>query len=178
MRYVLLDGARLGHTIEKCRSETILHCSLFDEKGTEHLINVGPWLFETGSQDTMLPWLINENQIASFGILLYTAGEFKEIFKHLKKKLRIVSASGQVCYHRFYDPRVLNRFLISCQLEVLNDFFGPVNYFVCESGETDSFFSYSLESGKLLVTKMKKEEVLAFNPDLQRKRSGFFKFWG
>jgi hypothetical protein len=54
---------------------------------------------------------------------------------------------------RFYDPRVLNKFLPTCDAEQLKKFFGDVDTFFAENGENLS--SFRLENGKLKQSELK-----------------------
>jgi hypothetical protein len=42
---------------------------------------------------------------------------------------------GKLLYFRFYDPRVLRRFLPTCDAEQLRQLFGPIDAFVMEGDD-------------------------------------------
>ena len=46
---------------------------------------------------------------------------------HFRRFLLVEAPDGDSWYFRFYDPRVLERFLPTCDAAQLTDFFGPVS---------------------------------------------------
>jgi hypothetical protein len=55
---------------------------------------------------------------------------------HFRRFLMVRLPAERLVYFRFYDPRVLRVYLPTCTPEELELIFGPVDYFVMESGET------------------------------------------
>jgi hypothetical protein len=80
---------------------------------------------------------------------------------------------GEQLYFRFYDPRVLRVFLPTCDRQQLSDFFGPVDYFVCEDEDPVSGMMFSLKEGELKIERIKQDEVVTFHP-MRKRKFGFF----
>jgi hypothetical protein len=55
---------------------------------------------------------------------------------------------------RFYDPRVLRRFLPLCTSDELRRFFGPIESFLIETAEADALIRFTLGAGKLVETRL------------------------
>ena len=55
---------------------------------------------------------------------------------------------------RFYDPRVLVPFLMTCAIEELNMIFGPVKYFFAESFDKSELCRMHVANGALVETKL------------------------
>jgi hypothetical protein len=77
-------------------------------------------------------------------------------------------------YFRFYDPRVLRIFLPTCDEDQLNEFFGPVDYFVCEDEDPAFALAFTLKDGELKTERMPKEDLIAFNPPPRKRRFSLF----
>ncbi|MCX6270834.1 MAG: DUF4123 domain-containing protein [Bacteroidetes bacterium] len=122
------------------------------------------WYFEKGWGD-------------SWGVLVYADHDLKKLVKHFQKFLTVNTEDGEAYYFRFYDPRVLRVFLPTCDQTQLKDFFGPVNYLICEDEDSAFAFVFSLDNGVLLTEKITRNEVMTFNPAEKKKRSSFRNFW-
>jgi len=58
---------------------------------------------------------------------------------------------------RFYDPRVLGKFLPTCNGGELRTLFGEVETFYTEAESDDALMRYRIENGKLNATMLNKE---------------------
>jgi len=56
---------------------------------------------------------------------------------------------------RFYDPRVISKYLPTCTPEELEIFFGKIDTFFAESEGGDKLLSFSRENGKLKHSELK-----------------------
>jgi len=86
----------------------------------------------------------------------------------------VKTEDGEQLYFRFYDPRVLRVFLPTCDERQLRDFFGPIDYFLCESEEPASGLVFSLRNGELKVDIIKKDEVTVFTQETKKRKSWWF----
>jgi len=62
---------------------------------------------------------------------------------HLRRFLTVRTEKGKKLLFRFYDPRVLRLYLPTCTSTELNTFFGPVERFVCEGGDSQTALVHS-----------------------------------
>jgi hypothetical protein len=86
----------------------------------------------------------------------------------------VKTEEGEELYFRFYDPRVLRIFLPTCDREQLKDFFGPVDYYLCEDEDPAYGLVFSLENSALKTERISKQEVMLFNPEKKKKRFSLF----
>jgi len=65
--------------------------------------------------------------------------------RHLRKFLKVRDEDGRRLLFRYYDPRVLRRYLPTCTADELRQFFGPVQsyYTEGEQGTTLQEFSFA-----------------------------------
>lgn len=127
------------------------------EKGTEFR----SWYFDTGWGD-------------SWGILVFADEEMKVLHKHFRRFLMVKTEDGEELYFRFYDPRVLRIFFTYCNKEQLKEFFGPVDYYICEVCDPGFGLVFSLQDGLLNQGRITKEMVMGFEPPAKKKDFRFF----
>ena len=68
---------------------------------------------------------------------------FKEVRKHFRQFLMAKLPDGKQVYFRFYDPRVLRLYLPTCTPEEINQFFGPVKYYLTEDEKPGTLLRFS-----------------------------------
>ena len=133
--YVLLDAARMGEAMGKAKEINAAYICLFDGTDSIQLEDVAPYIFSTAGQTAFISWLFNGGWGQSWGIYFSSDTDIDSLHFHWQQHLIVHDEAGKESYLRFYDPRVLRIFLPICTSEQLEEFFGPVKYFVVE-GET------------------------------------------
>jgi len=74
---------------------------------------------------------IEDNLLLSpWGFFLFSCEDIVPICRHLRRYLTVKGPDNERLYFRFYDPRVLDEYLISCESTELREFFGPVSVLV------------------------------------------------
>jgi hypothetical protein len=173
--YIILDAARMDIEIIKAQElnpdfESLYNGSKYIEK--RNLFYVAPFLFSFLINVEFRNWYFEKGWGDSWGVIVYSVMDLKSLVKHFRHFLMVKREDGEQLYFRFYDPRVLRVFLPTCDERQLNDFFGPVDYFICEDEDSGNGLVFSLHKGELKVDKIKKEEVVTFHPEIGKK-----KFW-
>lgn len=133
--YAVLDAARsvrilelLHESVEECRS-------LYEGPQGDVLEEVAPYLVSLPNRKSwLLEALVQEGWGAGWGVYLTSPQPFLEVRRHLRKFLMVAmeEAEGRF-YFRFYDPRVLEVFLPSCEDEARKEFFGATGSFILAS---------------------------------------------
>jgi hypothetical protein len=86
----------------------------------------------------------------SWGYFLSAPCEFEQLLQHLRQFLLVKDqAAGKERFFRFYDPRVLRRFLPTCAPAQLAEFFGPVRKFLAEDSDPSSLVEFTLANKRL-----------------------------
>lgn len=103
--------------------------SLYSGTSSEALCGIAPYLVQVNGE--IFHWIQTNLFGQPWGIFLLVQSSMAEVRKHLRKFLIVQNAEGKELYFRFYDPRVLSTFILSCDPEQVTEFFGPVQKYVC-----------------------------------------------
>jgi Domain of unknown function (DUF4123) len=101
--------------------------SLYQGKAQEELPAIAPYLARV--DPGMLTWIAESLWTDPWGVFAVSDAPLDELRTHFRKFLLVDAPGGDQWYFRFYDPRVLARFLSTCDAAQLADFFGPVTSF-------------------------------------------------
>ena len=153
----IVDGARdleLAYEAKCLYKKEIWN--LFESDVAEALADVAPYLimFDPG-EGYLENWTRRIGKSA--GILFMAASDPYKLYAHLRHILIVEDEEHQPFFFRFYDPRVLRIFLTTCTLEQLDEFYGPVRAWICESAEGNGYTAYvrgdqgQLEEKRLIV---------------------------
>ncbi|MCG7851384.1 MAG: DUF4123 domain-containing protein, partial [Methanosarcinaceae archaeon] len=95
-----------------------------------------------------------------WGIFAITAKEvdLRTVRRHFRRFLMVKDPEGKQIYFRYYDPRVLNVFLPTCNSEELSVVFGPVSSYIMED-EDSSVLRFGIKDGKLRTEKIPPAEL-------------------
>jgi Domain of unknown function (DUF4123) len=147
--FILFDAARAEYNLNKALELGSAHRSFYKGRSEEELAAVAPYLFETGTDSSLVTWYIGEGWGKSWGTLLLSDSGFDEVYAHFRTFLFVRTEAGKELYFRFYDPRVLKIFLNSCDRQQILEFFGSVLSFFVESENKDEVFQLWQENGVL-----------------------------
>ncbi|HJP56174.1 MAG TPA: DUF4123 domain-containing protein [Gemmatimonadales bacterium] len=98
--------------------------SLYRGPAEEDLAAIAPYLVQVGSDE--LDWIAASLWSSPWGIFALSDAGLEPLRSHFRKFLLVDAPDGDRWYFRFYDPRVLERFLPTCSAPQLAEFFGPV----------------------------------------------------
>lgn len=174
-KYILLDAARMGEDILKAKDMNSDSRSLFQgKKDAKRLLNVAPQIFQFDDKPDFISWYFENGWGNSWGIIVYSSESIKSLQKHFQKFIDVITEDGKEYYLRFYDPRVLRVFLPTCDAQQLIEFFGPINYFICEDKDGISGLVFSIQDEILNIEKISKEDIILFIPKVKRKKFWFY----
>jgi hypothetical protein len=154
--YMLLDAARDQRIYARLTElgERVHARSLYQGDVGDSLAHVSPYLLALQQDRPDSLWFAEAGFGRSWGVFVTGPIGFDELRRHLRKFNIVYRENGTPLVFRFYDPRVLRRFLPSCTLEELRRFFGPVGSFLTETAEADSLLRFALNEGELLQTRL------------------------
>jgi hypothetical protein len=95
---------------------------------------VTPYLVSLDSE--MLLWLQKHLWATPWGIFVMAKRPIDELFAHFVKLLVSRLPDGEDWFFRYYDPRVLARFLDTCNAQELKAFYGPVRGYAIGNRDT------------------------------------------
>lgn len=141
--YGLLDAAR-EPSVLKVLIESREECqSLFEGPQGDQLAHFAPYLVRLTPDSQMLDTLAHQAWGKNWGVYLTCDHPFAEIRKHLQYFLRVTLDGHREAFFRYYDPRVLRLFLPTCLPEEIDQFFGPIRYYLMEDENGGALLRFS-----------------------------------
>lgn len=130
------------------------------EGGPEALYEaLGPYLFRYEPGSRFGNWYLANGWGQAWGVQLMATQDLQTLQTHFRE-LIFAELKGTKVFFRFYDPRVLRRFLPTCDAAQLVAFFGPVRFFLVEDEDPTFVLRFWLENGQLRQLRQDVSEVL------------------
>lgn len=152
--YAILDGASIENLPLKIYEMRPRNFCLYRGELDTDIAEVAPYLVELAPRTYFTEWLLENCWSRHFGIFAHSPFSITEVRKHLRKFLTVYDDAGNPMLFRFYDPRVLTKFLPTCQPQELADLFGRATAFFAESSETNEMFRYQFFNDKLQQSRL------------------------
>jgi len=151
--YSVIDGARDRSISPQLAASALKHASLYEGHAAEELGAFGPYLVEA-STSTGIAALTG---FAPSCLHLLSDASFNTVRQHLRHFLTVKLGNGRRVHFRFYDPRVLRRFLPTCLPDEWTSFFGPIDAFIVEGDgdERSEMLKFSRDDHGRLPTRVK-----------------------
>jgi hypothetical protein len=133
--YAILDACDTPSVPDKAKElgETRA-VSLYRGQAEEQLEAIAPYLVSVDAQ--LFDWITGTLWSEPWGILVRSKGDLQSLRLHFRRLLFVESPTGEEWYFRYYDPRVLEKYLRTCTQEELASFFGPVTMFCVTDEQT------------------------------------------
>ncbi|MCC6555505.1 MAG: DUF4123 domain-containing protein [Polyangiaceae bacterium] len=132
--WAVLDASRGPRLLTLCREAVEPHRSLYQGARGDALEDVAPYLVGPFQPDSsLLERLVLEGWEKGWGIYFTCRSPLVELRRHLRRFLVVeIHESGERIYFRYYDPRVLRRFLPTCSPRQEEEIFGDIDTFLVE----------------------------------------------
>lgn len=160
--YSILDAARIFGELDTAQHLQANFLSLYMGQSEDLLSSVAPYIFPYELNSEFGSWLLEKGWGDSWGIFVSSPASMEELHKHFRKFLLVQAEDGKELYFRFYDPRVLRIFLPTCDVQQLQEFFGPVQYYGMEDEDPAQALLFSFDEKKLIKVKISKEDFNGF----------------
>ena len=109
--------------------------SLYSGVSEQQFAMFAPYLFEVDAD--VLAWLRRNLWQTPWGIFVCAPGQnLEDVRRHFRQFLLVQDPDGEEMYFRFYDPRVLRKYLPTCTPTELRWFYGSIQAFLI--GEPDA----------------------------------------
>lgn len=142
--YAVLDGASVPDLPTKLyEMKPPYHC-LFTGDLEPDMAEVAPYLIQLHPKTPFAEWVVEEFWGKHWGIFIHSRKTLKDMRKHLRSLVTVYDETGNPMTFRFYDPRVLHRFLPTCKPAELKVFFGDIEMFFAESEDDRKLFGFDL----------------------------------
>lgn len=154
MSFFLYDAALNGsYTLLVLQQKFPVHQSLFKGTKDETLIDVAPYIFQVEGDVAEL----TEPELSFKRIVVIeSSAGLTALAVHFKEFL-YQQFEGRECYFRFWDSRVLKKFLPGSKPRQLDLFFGPVNSFIIK--DEQKAIQFSFDSNRLDSKQGNLEEI-------------------
>lgn len=147
--YAILDGASIPDLLERLCEMRPPHVCLYRGELDADLAEVAPYLVNIAPNTQFTNWLLRECWGRHWGVFAHTHLSMVEARKHFRKFLTVHDEAGNPLLFRYYDPRVLRKFLPTCEGEELEQLFGGVASFFAESADAADLVRFQNASGEL-----------------------------
>jgi pSer/pThr/pTyr-binding forkhead associated (FHA) protein len=141
--YALLDAAVEPDVLKVLYESKEDHESLFEGMRGAQLVHFAPHLVRLPQKSPLLETLVQKAWGKHWGVYIACAKSLPELLAHLRQFLTVIVPGNRQMHFRYYDPRILRVFLPTCLPEEINQFFGPVKYFVMEDENPEVVLRFS-----------------------------------
>lgn len=131
--YAVLDAAQSDRIVPLLQDSHLQYQSLYEGRAAEALGNIAPFLVAIPKPCAFLATVVAEGWDKNWGIFLHCDLSFPMVRKHLRYFLTVETESGKRLLFRYYDPRILEVFLPTCDREQEEELFGPVAAYLTQT---------------------------------------------
>jgi len=145
----VLDGASIPDLPRKMHEARVRNECLLTGDLPPAMVHAAPYLVFLPPGDRFSEWVVNEGFGKHWGIFAHSRHSMNELRRHFQGLVSVNDERGRSLTFRFYDPRVLTKFLPTCTPEELATVFGKVDTFWAETGEGQGLAGFQIENEKL-----------------------------
>lgn len=136
--YAVVDACGEPAVRRKCAELDNRTVCLYRGGPEEKYAKVAPYLFALDR--ATLDWLVEQLWTKPWGIFVYSEAGPETVRTQLRRFLKVKNPQGKVLLFRFYDPRILPKFLEASNQQELDSFFGPVQAYGVGAGDGAEFY--------------------------------------
>jgi Domain of unknown function (DUF4123) len=152
--YMVIDGAAVSDLRMKFFEMRPPHYCLFTGDLEPDMEEVAPYLVRLFPKTPFTEWVLGEFWNKSWGIFAQSRQPIEEMRKQFRSLVTVYDEKGNPMTFRFYDPRVLNKFLPTCEPDEVKTLFGNVTTYFAESADGENLVSYKIENEGLKVNNL------------------------
>jgi hypothetical protein len=156
--FAVIDGASAPKLLMALHEKQPDYICLYRGELQPDMAEVAPYLIQLEHDDLITEWILKNGWGGHWGIFFQAKAGIKEMRRHLRRFLVVHDESAKPLLFRFYDPRVLRKYLPTCTPAELKEFFGNIESILLEDENPKNISKFRL-SGDVL-----KHEVLAVAP--------------
>ena len=150
--WAILDCARDRRIYSELAVSRLDYQCLYAGDLPTELKLVAPHIVELSPRYALTRSLVTQGWGEHWGVFVRIADATK-LRHHLRKMLTVSAEDGRKLLFRFYDPRVLRRYLPTCTRDELATVFGPVTHYLAEGpGPREALQTYGFDGTQLAVT--------------------------
>jgi len=147
--YAVIDGASVPDLRMELYNRQPESICLFSGELEPDMAEVAPYLIHLQVGTEFTNWLIERGWGNHWGIFALSRGEMRDMRNHFRRFLTVHTSEGKPMRFRYYDPRVMRRYLPTCNREDLAVLFGQVDSYFLEDEDPHTMLSFHAESGEI-----------------------------
>ena len=147
--FAVLDGASVSGLLDKLYALKPEHVCLYRGELQPDMAEVAPYLVRLERGSGFTDWVLTQGWGGHWGIFALAQADLAALRTHFRKFLVVHDSAGKPLLFRYYDPRVLRKYLPTCDQEQLAAMFGPVASYVAEGEQPSTLVSFRTKSGAL-----------------------------
>lgn len=167
--FAVLDGASIPDLRSTLHQLQPRYVCLYRGDLEPDIAQVAPYLVELDPDSEFTDQLVLDGWGKHWGIFLRSSADLNAIRRHLRGLLMVNDPDGRPMLFRYYDPRVLRKFLPTCTPEEIATFFGPADSILVENEGGTELLRFRLVNGSL--KKEKRQFTTMEQEDLAHDRA-------
>lgn len=150
--FAVLDGASVKGLRMRMYELAPPNFCLFTGELEPDVAETAPYLVGLIDGTLFTDWILTENYGNHWGIFAQSRQSIIEMRRHFRSLVNVHDETGKPLIFRYYDPRVLQTFLPTCNAGELKTFFGKVDAFFAEESDGSGVSKFELSDGGLKKT--------------------------
>ncbi len=150
--YAVLDGSSVPNLPMKLYEMKPPNFCLFTGDLEPDMAEVAPYLVRLYPKTPFTEWFLQEFWGKHWAIVAHSRQPLNEMRKHFRSLVNVYDEKGNPMIFRFYDPRVIQKFLPTCSPAELKVFFGEVDKFFAESDDKENLMRLEVGNDSISAT--------------------------
>jgi hypothetical protein len=167
--FAVLDGASIPELRSTLHQLQPPHACLYRGDLEPDIAQVAPYVVELDPDSDFTDQLVLDGWGKHWGIFLRSTADLNSVRRHLRGLLIVNDPDAKPMLFRYYDPRVLRKFLPTCTPDQLETFFGPADSFLLENEDGTELLRFRMVNGGL--KKEKRQFTTIEQEDLAHDRA-------
>ncbi len=155
--YGVLDGVMVPDLPNRLYKGQVPNYCLLTGDLPPDVVYAAPYLVYLSPDSKFADWVFEQAFGKHWGVFVQSPRSMIEMRRHFRALMQAYDENGNPMKFRFYDPRVLSKFLPTCNGGELKTLFGEVQAFYAESENGDGIVRYKIDNGKLVTTLLNKD---------------------
>lgn len=151
--FAVLDGASIPNLRTILHQLQPRHVCLYRGDLDPDIAQVAPYLVELELDSEFTEQLVLDGWGKHWGVFLRSTADLNAMRRHLRGLLIVNDADARPMLFRYYDPRVLQTFLPTCDPEQVAAFFGSADSVLLESEDGTELLRFRIVNGNLKIEK-------------------------
>ncbi len=147
--FAILDGASVKGLRMAMWEHNVVSWCLFAGELEPDMAEVAPYLIQLEKGAGFTQWILQEGWGNHWGVFVVSRENIRTLRGHFRSLVKVRDEEGAPMIFRFYDPRVLRKFLATCEAEELSEVFGPTEGFLLEAKDPAELLWFRLDGGQL-----------------------------